>query len=63
MGKMLEIFGVVFLLLGITVLFNAFQGITGFAVYEDVDLNFGYVIGAWFVLTGILLIVYRKKEK
>lgn len=62
MGKAFKFFGILFFLIGITVIFNSFQGITGFAVYEDVDVNAGYLIGAWFILTGILLVVYRKKE-
>ena len=63
MGKAFKFFGILFFLIGITVIFNSFQGITGFAVYEDVDVNAGYLIGAWFILTGILLVVYRKKEE
>ena len=61
--KAFKLFGVVFLLLGVSVIFNSFSGITGFAVYEDVDLDYGFIVGAWFVLTGILLAVYRKKEE
>jgi len=57
----LKIFGAIFFILGISIIFNAFQGITGFAVYENVDLNIGVVIGVWFVFTGILLFVYRKE--
>lgn len=61
MGKIFKIFGAIFFLFGISIIFNTFQGMTGFAVYEDVDLNIGFVIGIWFVLTGILLAVYRKR--
>ncbi|MDO8508084.1 MAG: hypothetical protein Q7S27_00200 [Nanoarchaeota archaeon] len=63
MGKAFIIFGILFLLLGITIIFNTFQGLTGFAIYEDVDINKGFLFGAWFVLTGILLAVYRKNKK
>jgi len=62
MGKVFKISGLLFFLLGVTIVFNAFQGITGFVVYEDVDLNVGFIIGAWFILTGILLFVYRKAQ-
>lgn len=62
MGIAFKLFGIFFLLIGITIVFNSFQGLTGFAVYEDVDIKKGVLIGAWFVLTGILLAVYRKKE-
>lgn len=62
MNKIFRIFGIIFFVLGVTIIFNAFQGITGFAVYEDVDLNVGFFIGAWFILTGILLFVYRKAQ-
>jgi uncharacterized membrane protein len=61
--KVFMFFGILFLFLGATIVFNSFSGITGFAVYEDVDLDYGIIIGVWFVLTGILLAVYRKKEK
>jgi len=60
MGKLFKIFGIFFFLLGISVIFNTFQGMTGFVVFEDVNLNASVVIGIWFVLTGILLVVYRK---
>jgi len=46
MIKGFKIFGAIFFLLGISIVFNFFQGIT-----------------AWFVLTGILLLVYRKKQE
>jgi len=61
-GKVFKIFGVLFLVMGVVVVFNSFQGITGFVVFEDVDLNAGFYIGVWFVLTGILLAAYRKKK-
>ncbi len=63
MIKGFKIFGAIFFLLGISIVFNFFQGITGFAVYENANLNIGFLIGAWFVLTGILLLVYRKKQE
>ena len=63
MGKGFIFFGVLFLILGITIIFNSFQGITGFAVYENIDINKGFIVGIWFVFTGILLAVYRKKEE
>lgn len=62
-GKLFKFFGILFLFLGATIIFNSFSGITGFVVYEDVDLDAGFIIGIWFVLTGILLAAYRKKEK
>lgn len=61
-GKAFKLFGLLFLVLGVTIVFNTFQGITGFAVYNDVDLDAGMIVGAWFVLTGIVLFVYRRKE-
>jgi len=63
MGKIFKLFGVFFLLVGTTIVFNTFQGLTGFAIYENVSLDKGFIIGAWFVFTGILLAVYRKQEK
>lgn len=63
MGKTFKLFGALFFIIGITIVFNSSQSVTGFAVYENVDLKFGYIIGAWFVLTGIILFVYRKKKK
>ena len=62
-NKIFGFFGVLFLFLGATIIFNSFQGITGFSVYEEVDIKKGYMIGVWFILTGILLAVYRRKEK
>lgn len=63
MGKVFRLFGIFFLLLGITVFFNSFQGITGFAVYEDVDISRGFIVGVWFIITGIFLVVYRKRTQ
>jgi NADH:ubiquinone oxidoreductase subunit K len=62
MGKVLKFFGILFLLVGVTVLFNSFQGITGFAVYGDVDIDAGYFVAAWFVVVGMLLVAYRRNE-
>ena len=62
MHRVFRIFGVMFLLIGIGIAFNSFGGMTGFAVVEDVDLNKGFIIGAWFILTGVVLATYRKKE-
>ncbi len=62
MGKAFLVFGIVFLLLGITIVFNSFQGLTGFAVYDNVDIKAGLFIGVWFVLTGIILALYRKNR-
>ncbi len=62
-NKIFRFFGVLFFFLGATIIFNSFQGITGFSVYEDVDIKKGYIISLWFILTGILLAVYRRKEK
>ena len=61
--KIFKFFGVLFVFLGATIIFNSFQGITGFVVYDDIDLKQGYVIGVWFVLTGIVLAIYRKREE
>lgn len=62
MKKVFIFFGILFFLIGVTVVFNSFQGITGFAVYENIDLDAGFMVGVWFILTGILLAVYRRKE-
>jgi uncharacterized membrane protein HdeD (DUF308 family) len=62
-GIVFRFFGAIFLIIGVTVMFNSFQSITGYAVYGGVDIDKGYIIGAWFVLTGIVLAVYRRKEK
>ena len=61
--KGFKIFGAIFFLLGISLIFNFFQGITGFVVSENASLNWGFIIGAWFILTGILLLAYRKKQE
>lgn len=53
----------IFFVMGIIVIFNSFQGITGFAISENVDINSGFIVGAWFILTGILLFVYVKKPE
>lgn len=62
MSKFFRIFGVMFFLIGVGIAFNSFGGMTGFAVYEDVDLNKGFIIGAWFILTGVVLAAYKKKD-
>ena len=61
MGKTFKIFGLVFFVMGMIIIFNSFQGITGFAISEKVDINAGFIVGAWFILTGILLFVYVKE--
>ncbi len=63
MNLVFKLFGLLFFIFGITILFNSFNGITGFVVYEDVNLNVGVIIGIWFILVSLLLIVYRKKEQ
>lgn len=63
MGLIFKLFGILFFIFGITIIFNSFQGMTGFVVYEDVNLKIGFIIGAWFVLTSLFLISHRKKEK
>jgi hypothetical protein len=63
MGKLFRVFGLLFFLMGITVIFNSFQGITGYVVYGDVDLDAGFIIGAWFIFTSILLAVFRGKTE
>ena len=60
-GMAFRFFGILFLFLGATIVFNSFSGITGFVVYEGVDLDTGFLIGVWFVITGILLAAYRNK--
>ncbi len=62
-GIVFRIFGVLFVIAGISILFNSFQGITGFVVYEDVELKGGYVLGIWFVITGLLLALYKRNAK
>lgn len=62
MNKAFKIFGMIFFVMGIIVIFNSFQGITGFAISENIDINAGFIVGAWFILTGILLFVYKKAE-
>ena len=61
MNLVFKLFGLLFFIFGITILFNSFQGITGFVVYEDVNLNIGFIVGIWFILVSLLLIVHRKK--
>ena len=63
MGKAFKIFGIVFFMLGIVILFNSFQSITWAVVFENVDLNFGFIIGIWFIFTAVLLLAYRRKRK
>lgn len=61
MDKIFKIFGVIFFVVGIIIIFTSFQGITGFAIYEDIAVNPSFIIGAWFILAGILLIIYKKE--
>ncbi len=63
MGKAFRIFGMIFFVFGIVILFNSFQSITGAVVFNDIDINTGFIIGAWFILTAVLLLAYRRKEK
>ena len=62
-GSVFRIFGILFLIAGASILFNSFQTITGFAVYQDVDLKGGYLLGAWFVFTGLLLALYKRNAQ
>lgn len=55
--KILWIFGFLFILFGISLLLNSFQGITGFVISEDVSVEVGGVIGFTFMLVGIFLIL------
>jgi hypothetical protein len=51
-----------FFLIAIIILFNALQGITGFAVFEDSSVNLGWFIAIWFVVAGISVIALEKRR-
>ena len=49
--------GAVFAFIGAVLLISSYQGITGNAILGDVDYGFGSVIGIWFAVTGIVLLM------
>jgi len=55
--KLSSIIGIIYLLLGIIILLNSFSGITGFVIFEDVNVKWSSVLGVVFVLIGILIIM------
>ncbi len=60
----MRILGLLYLVLGVGVLLNSFSGITGFVIYEDVDLKWGGLLSVVFVVIGILvLFTTRTSEK
>ena len=62
-GLIFRIFGVLFVIAGISIISNSFQGLTGFVVYQDVDLKAGYFLGIWFVLAGLMLALYKRNTQ
>lgn len=52
--SVLRVLGITSFLLGIVYLFNAFSGLTGFAVVDDAGGSLRGVFGVVFILVGIL---------
>jgi hypothetical protein len=50
------ILGSMFLLIGFVFLFSSFNGFTGYAIVEDVDVSVSSISGIWFILAGAALI-------
>lgn len=48
--------GTTFLGIGIIIILNSFQSITGFVIFEDADANYGYFVGLWLIIVGILIL-------
>lgn len=58
----LRILGILILAFGISILLNSFQGITGFVIYEDIDIEIGSILGAIIVFAGILILQSSRVE-
>jgi hypothetical protein len=50
-------FGLALIVVGVFLLLNSFQGVTGFVILEDADVSLGYFFGAAFLIVGILLLM------
>lgn len=61
--RLLVLVGVAYLFIGGVVLFNSFQGITGFVVYEGSDVEWGWFLGFVFVVIGVLVLMASNREK
>ncbi|MFH1425133.1 MAG: DUF308 domain-containing protein [archaeon] len=60
-GVLFRVLGVVFILFGIALMFNSFQGLEGYVVFEGTDVVFGYFFGVVFILVGVVLLMVAKK--
>ncbi len=57
----LIIWGILYLVLGVVILFNSFSGLTGFVVFSGADIKWGSVLGVVFVVIGVLVLTARKE--
>lgn len=47
--------GFFYLIFGVIILFNSFQGITGYAIFENTDVEWGGFLGVVFIIIGIVV--------
>ena len=52
---------IAFFLIGIIILLNSFQSLTGFVIFENADVKYGYFAGLWFIIVGILILTEARE--
>lgn len=58
--RLFTITGTFFLLIGALFLINSFQGLTGFVVFEDGDVNLSSYAGIFFIVAGLIVLSWRE---
>ncbi len=59
-GKTIRLAGVLSFVIGIIFLIHSFSGITGFIIHEELNKNTSSILGAVFILIGIILLSARR---
>src|SRR3989344_9661843 len=49
--------GISFLAMGFVILVNSFAGLTGAAIFEGSNINAGWIIALWFLISGIVILM------
>ena len=63
MRKINLVLGWIYLILGIVILLNSFQGITGFVVFSDASVGWGWFLGLVFVVIGVVVLAAGREDE
>ncbi|MBX4212419.1 hypothetical protein KW787_03135 [Candidatus Pacearchaeota archaeon] len=54
--RVFMIVGSSFIIMSFIILLNSFQTVTGYSVFENVDINAGYYAGLWLLISGFVVL-------